>query len=151
MWAVVSGVCLAPLIQFFVALWLVQTEPTTTEVHKMDVVVVPGEALNRDLRITLYAPMPQSCWRVNQHLLYRIGADGVPVYYPLGSALNGGEFKSPGMPPPGGRFVLVLPLPPSIQHGEYWFVSRAMYSCSWGWGWMARDIPFQTEPVRVVI
>lgn len=149
--SVLCGAAIAVGINFGIAGWLAKTEPSNATIVSLAVVTTPGTVSNRDIEVTISTPIPRACRRTNQHLLYRVGDDGVPRYFPLGSALNGAGFKSPGLNPPVGKFVLSLALPPSIPSGEYWYVSRSVYACSWFWGWFSRDIADETPPVKVVI
>jgi hypothetical protein len=108
--------------------------------HKIEVIDVAPNAVGRILQIEQVSSPSPACTRVTQQLMYRDIA-GKRFYYPLSSALNGSGFG-------GSRldFTLVVPLPASIEPGDYTFVQRSIYICSWLGGFVSRRIPWQSEP-----
>lgn len=147
--AVAAGIALAAAGHWVTAELLASSEPVKATVGSVAVVVTPGEAVNRDLVVSITAPIPVGCVRVSQQLLYREEPDGTRTFFPLGSALNGAGFG--GSIPAGGAFRLALSLPASIVPGEYSFLHRSYYDCRWAWGLFARRIPTQIEPIRIVV
>ena len=151
-WSMRWGWCAAPLglvigiLAYVVAGHLLaKTQPTAVEIHQIDVVDAPAGVEHHALQLELTVPPAKNCTRLTQQLLYRdVGARR--FYYPLGSAINGMGFA-------GSRwnFVLVLPLPPGLQPGDYQFVQRSIYTCSWLGGFVQQRIAYQTPDHTVHI
>ena len=147
--AIAAGVMLAGAAHWMAGEYLQSAEPVESVIGSVAVVTTPGEIVNRDLMVTIRSPIPSGCVRMSQQLLYQTAPNGSRTFYPLGSALNGPAFGVNVVP--GGEFQIALSLPSALAPGEYWFVHRSLYYCEWVFGVLARRIPFQTAPVRVVV
>ena len=147
--AAAAGIFIGLVLYFNGADYLASRQPTVSVVQDLTVVVMPGDAVNRDLRVTITAPTPHNCWRMSQQLLYRDDPDGHRTFFPLGSALNGRGFTASVQL--DGTYHLVISLPSYIQTGRYKFIQRSMYHCTWLWDMIARDITFETAPIPVEI
>lgn len=146
--AIVGGVVLAFVAWQGVGALLERAEPVRTVVHGAQIVVTDGTAANRSLQVDFTAPLPTGCVRVSQYALYDQREGGQVRYYPLGSALTGSGLARSGQQVP---VRVVLALPDAIPVGEYQFVHRSAFSCSWAWGLFSRQITYESEPVGVAV
>jgi len=135
---------------------LEQGQPVTSKILTVEVLQARTDAVARTLRVEFTTPHPGNCIRFAIEGLYQETA-GVPVYYPLGTALNGSGFAGRNGATFGTRtqvsqplnFVVMLALPSTIPDGLYQFVYRSLYTCSWLGGFVVRRIQYEAPPVPV--
>lgn len=146
------GSALGPfaLLAGFLAAWgvtalygsmLVKAQPVAVNIQSITVHDAPPGTVERSLRIEMESPPAGNCTRTSQHLL-RQG----PLYFPLGSALNGMGFSGSV-----ARFTIVLSLPTAMPAGDYEYLQRSSYTCSWLGGFVQRRIMYQSLAMPVTI
>lgn len=123
---------------------LMQSQPVEVQIRSVDVIAAPPGTVERTLHVKMESPPSPFCTRLSQQLMYRDNAAGVREYYPLGSSLNGVGF-------PGSKydFTLILSLPSAMPAGDYQYIQRSAYSCSWIGGFIQRRIAYQSKPMTV--
>lgn len=143
--AAVLGLAVGFVLYWIVGTVLMNGQAVAVEFHQTQVHIVPPSAIRRDLYIQVDAPPARNCTRTSQNLMYR-DIDGQRFYYPLSSAMNGRGF-------PGSRynFWLVVSLPSSMPDGDYQFIQRSSYVCSWFGGFINRRLTYQSDPEQIHI
>jgi hypothetical protein len=81
-------------------------------------------------------------------MLFRTGA-GVPLVYPLGSAIAADGQNTEWQPAMPHHVVLTLPISPTIPEGDYQFVHRSFYLCSWLGGLIQHHLNYQSRTLSV--
>jgi len=125
-------------------------QPVATEVLSVEMQNAPVRPATQMLQVETEAPPTGSCTRLSLNMLYRTSG-GPPFIYPLGSAINGEALNPSEQSPTRRRIVLNLPVSPTIPTGDYRFVHRGFFLCSWLGGLIQRRLHYESPafPVHV--
>jgi hypothetical protein len=125
-------------------------QPVEIVINHVEVLDAPNGTAGRTLRVEITVPPPGNCFRLSNHFLFSDGV-GVPTFYALGSAMNGGGFRLRngagfGMQEPPGKpmdFAMVFSIPQSIPAGQYQYANISMYieasTRAFGWVGLSSD------------
>ncbi len=148
--AALVGLAFAWTLSWIAGNYFEHSQPVQTQVRSVTVMDVPPGSIERSLRIEIQSPPAPNCVRISQQLLYQFN-NGSHIFYPLGSALNGGGFNRSWRSDRPLSFVLILSVPSGTPPGEYMFVHRSIYTCSYLGGFVERRIVFEAPQVPVLV
>jgi hypothetical protein len=146
--AALVGLVFAWTLSWIAGSYFEQSQPVQTQIRSVTVTEVPPGSIERSLRIEIVSPPATNCTRMSQQLLYRFD-NGSHTFYPLGSALNGSGFNSSMKIGQALSFVLILSVPSGTPAGEYMFIHRSVYTCTYLGGFLERRITYEAPPVPV--
>ena len=134
-------------------LWLAgwtftEMQPVRSEVRSVEVLTAPARAVVQVLRVVIETPHTANCTRLSQNMLFQ-SDHGVASIYPLGSSMSGDGLGIAWVSVTQHDFVLNLPIPPAIPDGEYKFLYRNVYLCSWLWGVIQNRLHYDSPPILV--
>jgi hypothetical protein len=129
--------------------WTYQAmQPVKSEISGVELLNIPARAVIQMLRVTIESPHSADCTRLSQTMLFK-GERGRAIVYPLGSSMSGDRLDLAWPSATRHSFVLNLPIPPAVPDGEYRFLYRSIYVCSWLGGLIQRRLHYDSIVVRV--
>ena len=131
--------------------WTYQAmQSVASEISGVELLNIPTRTVIQMLRVTIESPHSGDCTRLSQTMLFR-GERSRAVIYPLASSMSGDGLDMVWPSAKQHNFVLNLPIPPAIPDGEYNFLYRSVYVCSWLGGLVQRRLHYDSPPVAVRI
>ena len=129
--------------------WTYQAiQPVRSEIGSVELLDVPARPVIQMLRVTIKSPHSSDCTRLSQTMLFQ-GERGRAIVYPLGSSISGDGLDLIWKSATQHEFVLNLPVPPAIPDGNYRFLYRSVYVCSWLGGLIQRQLHFDSQPFSI--
>ncbi len=119
-----------------------------SEITGVELLNIPTRTVNQMLRVTIESPHSGDCTRLSQTMLFQ-GGRGKVFIYPLGASMSGDGLDLAWPSATRHDFLLNLPIPPAIPDGEYRFLYRSVYVCSWLGGLIQRRLHYDSLPVAV--
>ena len=134
-------------------LWLAgwtftQMQPVKSEVRSVKTLNAPARTVVQMLQVVIATPHTANCTRLSQNMLFQ-DEHGTASIYPLGSSMSGDGLGIGWMSVTQHDFVLNLPIPAAIPDGEYKFLYRSVYLCSWLGGVIQNRLHYDSLPVLV--
>jgi hypothetical protein len=129
--------------------WTYQAmQPVRSEISSVELLDVPARPVIQMLRVMIDSPHSGECTRLSQTMLFK-SEHGKAIIYPLGSSISGDGLGLNWTSVTQHDFVLNLPVPPAIPDGNYKFLYRSVFVCSWLGGLIQRQLHFDSQPFAI--